>query len=123
MKNEYGHSLGAALRLDQGKNEVFSDGFCTPDALCLCGSIDLEIFAEETKNYSWLSIRQAHNNDGLAIKYEHLLLNRMKILLFVQHAPRRGNVSGITLFIENREGHLALHTSTKSHTSPFIPLV
>jgi hypothetical protein len=81
-----------AIRLDQGKNQVFSDCFCTPNALCLCGCIDLEVFAEETKDYPWLSIRQSHNKDGLAIKYERLLLNWKKILLFVQHTPRKGNV-------------------------------
>ena len=91
MQNEPRHSLRAALRLDLGKNKVLSDRFCTPNALRLRSCIDLEIFTEETKDYPWLSIRQAHDNNGLAIKYERLLLNWEKILLFVQHAPRRGN--------------------------------
>ena len=92
MQNEHGHSLRAALSFDLRKNKVFSDRFCTSNALRLRGCIDLEIFAEETKDYPWLPIRQAHNNDRLAIKCERLLLNWKKILLFVQHAPRKGIV-------------------------------
>ena len=92
MQNEHGHSLSAALSLDLGKNKVFSNRFCTSNALRLRGCIDLEIFTEETKDYTWLPIRQARNNNRLAIKCERLLLNWKKILLFVQHAPRKGIV-------------------------------
>src|SRR5205085_3853168 len=41
MQNEYGHSLRAALGLDLRKNKVFSDRFCTTNALRLRGCIDL----------------------------------------------------------------------------------
>jgi len=59
--------LKAALSLDLGKNKVFSDRFCTPNAVRLRGCIDLEIFTEETKDYPRLSIRQSHDNNRFAI--------------------------------------------------------
>ena len=92
MQNEHRHFLRAAVSLDLCKNKVFRDRFCTSNALCLRSCINLEIFTEETKDYTWLSIRQAHDNDRFAIKCERLLLNWKKVLLFVQHAPRKGNV-------------------------------
>jgi hypothetical protein len=58
----------------------------------LRGCINLEIFTEEAKDYARLPIREPHHNNRLAIKYERLLLNWNKVLLFVQNAPRKGNV-------------------------------
>ena len=92
MQNEHCHSLSAAVSLDLCKNKVFSDRFCPSNTLRLRGCINLEIVTEEAKDYTWLPIRKAHDNNRFAIKYERLLLNWKKVLLFVQNAPRKGNV-------------------------------
>lgn len=92
MQNEHGHSLSTAVSLDLCKNKVFSDRCCPSNTLRLRGCINLEIVTEEAKDYTWLPISKAHDNNRFAIKYERLLLNWKKVLLFVQNAPRKGNV-------------------------------
>ena len=99
--------MRAALSFDLRKNKVIGDRFCSSNTLRLRGCINLEIFTEEAKDYTRLPIRQAHDNNRFAIKYERLLLNWKQILLFVQHAPRKGNVSCITLFQKTERECLA----------------
>ena len=67
--------MRATFSLDLYKNKVFRDRFCTSNALRLRGCINLEIFAEEAKDYTRLPIRESHNNNKFAIKCERLLLN------------------------------------------------